>query len=325
MPNATSSATLPQLIATLGPSSFSLAKEMQRAGASAFRVNSSHLTPDQVREHLLHVRTDVGLVPCVVDLQGKKMRIGAMEPRELALGARVAFSDDPNDTESIFVAHPELFEQTAIGERLTLDDHRIEVEVVGRESGRLHTVVCTPGVLSGRKGINRKAHPFELVDLIDRDLETIECCRELEELTFAVSFASDGKEAAWVRRRAPHARVVLKVERQEAVDQLSALAATADEIWICRGDLGAQLGVAAMARAVGKIRPHSYGIPILMAGQVLQHLCTHATPTRSEVCHLHDLLQRGYAGIVLSDETAIGSEPVSAIGWAAQLMKHWAT
>lgn len=325
MPHATPSATLPQLIATLGPSSFSLAKEMYLAGASAFRINASHLAPNQVREHLVNVRTAVGSVPCVVDLQGKKMRIGAMETRELTLGAQVAFSDDPNDRESIFVPHAELFEQTAIGERLTLDDNRIEVEVVGRKSGKLHTLVCTPGALSGRKGINRKAHPFELVDLIDRDRETIECCREIEELAFAVSFASDGTEAAWIRRRAPRARVVLKVEREEAVDQLSALAATADEIWICRGDLGAQLGVAAMARAVGEIRPRSYGIPFLMAGQVLQHLCAHATPTRSEVCHLHDLLQRGYAGIVLSDETAIGSEPVSAIGWAAQLTKHWAT
>ncbi|HMA92177.1 MAG TPA: pyruvate kinase [Polyangiaceae bacterium] len=316
--------TQPQLIATLGPSSFLKAGEMFRAGATAFRINASHMSPVQVREHLLRVRAEVGAVPCVVDLQGKKMRIGSIESRTLEIGAHLDFSNDPDAQGSVFVPHPELFEQTELGERLTLDDSRIEVEVVGRERAVLHTIVHTPGVLSGRKGINRKNHPFELVELIDGDSETLEYCRDIEGITFAVSFASDGLEAVWVRRRAPHCRVVLKVERREATERLAALAASADELWICRGDLGAQLGIAAMAHAISQIRPRSYGIPILMAGQVLQHLCTHEAPTRSEVCHLHDLLQRGYAGIVLSDETAVGRDPAAAVGWAAQLMEHWA-
>jgi pyruvate kinase len=57
-----------------------------------------------------------------------------------------------------------------------------------------------------------------------------------------------------------------------------------------------------------------------MAGQVLEHLTQHADPTRSEVCHLHDLLARGYAGIVLSDETAIGADPLRATLLAAELL-----
>ena len=90
---------------------------------------------------------------------------------------------------------------------------------------------------------------------------------------------------------------------------------------MCRGDLGEQLGPGALGRFVGSLSPAHFRCPVLMAGQVLEHLTAHAEPTRSEVCHLHDLLARGYAGIVLSDETAIGARPAHAVGQAAALVR----
>lgn len=309
-----------RLIATLGPSSFDQAEALIEAGATEFRLNASHLTSRQVRDCLIRLRAVLPTTRCVVDLQGKKMRIGNMDPRRLEEGDRVAFSDDPDEARSIFVPHPELFEQAAVTERLTLDDNRIEIELQERGPRRLIGIVRRAGVLRARKGINRPHHPIELRDLPKQDLETIAACLDQDAVAFAISFASDGLEATWVRRRAPHCPVILKVERREALDNLHTLAENADELWICRGDLGAQLGFCGMARAVASIGPRGYARPILMAGQVLQHLCEHDTPTRSEVCHLHDLLACGYAGIVLSDETAIGHDPVAAVRWAARLM-----
>lgn len=310
----------PRLIATLGPSSFEHAEALVQAGASEFRLNASHLTPEQVRERLLQLRAVLPEFPCVIDLQGKKMRVGQLEPRRLDLGDRVVLSDAPGDPSRIFVPHPELFEQLSIGESLSLDDHRIELEIVERITHGVIAVVTRPGILQSRKGINRPCHPIELRDLPEHDQTTIGLCSEIDAISFAVSFANDGSEAGWVRRRAPHCPVILKVERSEALKELSQLARNADQLWICRGDLGAQLGLIRMAREVAEIQPLSHAVPILMAGQVLQHLFEHAEPTRSEVCHLHDLLARGYAGIVLSDETAIGHAPIAAVRWAAQLM-----
>jgi pyruvate kinase len=94
-----------------------------------------------------------------------------------------------------------------------------------------------------------------------------------------------------------------------------------DALWVCRGDLGEQLGPAALARFVGSFSPADLPRPVLMAGQVLEHLTEHAEPTRSEVCHLFDLWQRGYAGVVLSDETAIGRRPAHAVARAASLVR----
>jgi pyruvate kinase len=131
----------------------------------------------------------------------------------------------------------------------------------------------------------------------------------------------DGGEAAWLRARGRR-RVILKIERDEAIRSLLSTSAAADEVWICRGDLGAQLGLQAMARAVHSVDPRQIAVPVLLAGQVLEHLTHHAEPTRSEVCHLHDALLRGFAGIVLSDETAIGVDPVNAVRWAARLLRE---
>ena len=139
-------------------------------------------------------------------------------------------------------------------------------------------------------------------------------------LSLAISFVADGDELDWARRRAPGRRVIAKIERREASLRLESIAERADEIWICRGDLGAQLGLAAMASWVARCSPGTIPRPVLMAGQVLEHLTKHATPTRSEVCHLHDLVTRGYAGIVLSDETAIGSHPELAVRTAVDLI-----
>lgn len=247
------------------------------------------------------------------------MRVGAIEPLRLDLDAQLVLSST-RDGEGVFVPHPELFQQVAIGERLSFDDGKIEVRVVARESTRLIARVQRPGVLSARKGLNRVEHPIELRDLAEADQQTVSRCLAVPGVDFAVSFASDGTEAAWIRRRAPDRRVILKVEREEALVHLAALAAQADELWICRGDLGAQLGLSNMARAVARIEPRRYAVPVLMAGQVLEHLTQHDQPTRSEVCHLVGLISHGYAGVVLSDETAIGIAPANATRWAAQLM-----
>jgi pyruvate kinase len=73
------------------------------------------------------------------------------------------------------------------------------------------------------------------------------------------------------------------------------------------------MGLGAMAHWVSGFDPTSLPCPVWMAGQVLEHLTTHQMPTRAEVCNIYDLVARGYSGFVLSDETAIGSDPAGAV------------
>jgi len=92
---------------------------------------------------------------------------------------------------------------------------------------------------------------------------------------------------------------------------------------LCRGDLGAALGMPAMAEVVHGFlgSMHNTTTPMLLAGQVLEHIGNAPVATRAEVCNLYDILARGYAGVVLSDETAIGRYPVEACRTAALFRK----
>ena len=312
------------IVATIGPASYALVGELVRAGAAALRLNASHLEPGALAERAAQARRAAPDAPIVVDLQGAKMRVGALAEREVRAGTVVRFAVEPARADDVPLPHPELFAAAAAGETLTADDGRLRFAVRGRGDGWLEAEARVAGVLRPRKGVNLLEHPVRLAGMTAADAARLDAVRDLPGVQVAWSFALDGTEAEWVRARRPGTPVIAKVERREAVDALVEIAGRVDAVWICRGDLGEQLGPADLGRFVSSLDPGRCAGPVLMAGQVLEHLTAHRQPTRSEVCHLHDLVARGYAGIVLSDETAIGTDPVNAVAQAASLARAFA-
>lgn len=307
------------LVATLGPASFGLENALVDAGVSAFRLNASHLAPEELDVALTRARHARPRTPIVVDLQGAKMRLGRFAARKVREGEAVRFAVEPESETVVPIPHPELFRSVAHGQTLSCDDDRLRLRVGRCDEKELEAVCLGDATLRPRKGVNLLEHPVRLDDLTAGDVRHVEVAARHERVLVAISFLLDGSEADWVRRRAPGLSVIGKVERRGALERLEAIAEAVDALWICRGDLGAQLGSRELGRWVSGFRPDTLSRPVLMAGQVLEHLTEHAEPTRSEVCHLHDLAGRGYAGIVLSDETAIGRDPVRAAARAAEL------
>ena len=309
-----------QIVATITARNFSLCAQLAQAGATAFRLNASHMDASGLRRAVDSIREALPGAPLVVDLQGAKMRLGRFTERAVSSGEVVRFAFEASGG-AIPLPHAELFAAVKAGETLRCDDDRLRFSVKSVSAKELTATALGTGPLRPRKGVNVAEHPVELADLTAFDLGFIDALREVASISWAFSFMNDGREAAWLRRRLPGAYVIGKIERAEAIANLSAVDATVDAIWICRGDLGAQLGPSALARFVAGLKPGALKHPVLMAGQVLEHLTAHAEPTRSEVCHLYDLVERGYAGIVLSDETAVGSDPVNACTRAAALSR----
>jgi pyruvate kinase len=237
------------------------------------------------------------------------MRLGHFADRQVRHGERVRFSL-LRDEDAVPLTHREIFGSITIGETLSCDDDRLRFRVESVRSEMLETVSLSDGFLLPRKGINVLEHPVTLNDLSEFDLR---CIQAAGQANFAFSFMKDGSESQWIRRRAPGCAVIGKIERGEAIDNIHAIVRAVDSVWVCRGDLGAQLGPAALARWVSAYDPRIEPCSVLMAGQVLEHLTSHAEATRSEVCHLFDLVRRGYSGFVLSDETAIGIDPVRTV------------
>jgi pyruvate kinase len=280
------------------------------------------MSPADVARHAEIALRETPDLACIIDLQGAKMRLGFFDAREVHAGQELGFSESAVcEGADLPLPHPELYTAVSPGEVLTIDDGKLEVAVERIEPKRLSVRVVRGGWIRPRKGINRQTHPIDPGSLCETDRAVIRACRHLDGIEYAISFISDGREAEWVRALTP-SRVILKIERDESIRSLLTTSARSDEVWICRGDLGAQLGLNAMARAVHDIDPGDLDVPVLLAGQVLEHLTHEVEPTRSEVCHLYDVIARGFSGIVLSDETAIGINPENAVRWAARLLRE---
>jgi len=301
-----------EVVATLGPASWHLAPTLRDEGVTAFRLNASHMTPEEVASKTEGILRRLPRFPLVVDLQGAKMRLGQFPPWKVRAGEEIRFSVRMHEG-TIPIPHEEIFRSARPGDTLSCDDDRIRFLLDAVNESELVGRALVEGILLPRKGVNVIEHPVVISDLSNSDLARLSAAANSGCTTYAISFMKDGGEADWVRRRIPGAVVAGKIERAEAAANVEAIAREVDSLWVCRGDLGAQLGPASLARWVSGFRPSALSCPVLMAGQVLQHLATNAEPTRSEVCHLFDLVSRKYAGFVLSDETAVGADPVRAV------------
>ena len=318
-----------EIIATLGPGSSSpqIWQGMIGAGASAFRLNTSHLTLDEMHHWLQEIgsfyRSAGKEIPLVLDLQGSKWRLGKFAPFELVAGQviELVHSGSSRDERTLPVPHLDFFAAaTSSGREIVLNDAKIHLELQDSGAGVMRARVIQGGPVSPGKGITYLFSDYRKEELNKKDRAILGQTRGLEFLRYALSYVQDAAEMAAYRSQIGSSRyLTAKLERRAAVEQAERVAEHSDELWLCRGDLGAELGEAGMAVAVHDFseKVRQLPVPALMAGQVLEHMAQERTATRSEICYLLDTLRKGYRGFVLSDETAIGKYPVESCRAAA--------
>ncbi len=317
-----------EIVATLGPGSraASLWTALLDAGATAFRLNTSHLSESQLQTWLTELEPILAAhptVPLVLDLQGSKWRLGEFATCTLEAGQPIEFVCAPtSDWPGVLpVPHRDFFQAAEVSSReIVLNDARVIVWREAQTTDRLRARVIRGGELSAHKGITYAASEYRQETLSAKDRAIFEHTQHLPGVRYALSYVRDAAEMSKYRAHfGSTAYLIAKLERGPAMAEAAQIATSADELWVCRGDLGAELGLRGMAIAVRDLAPliPALPIPALMAGQVLEHMTAQPTPTRSEVCHLWDVINAGYRGVVLSDETAIGQQPIESVRIAA--------
>lgn len=318
-----------EIIATLGPASDAQAvwRSLLAAGVTAFRLNTSHLELGQLWTWLERLAPFLNAwqprPALVLDLQGSKWRLGQFAPLELEEGQTIelVLAASTEQPDRLPVPHADFFKAALLsGPELRLNDAKVHLRVEAIAGEHVCARVTRGGSLSPRKGITFLASDFRSETLSEKDQEILRQTKDLQGIRYAISYLRDAAEMHRSRTRlGPDAYLIAKLERAPAMAEAAQIAAEANELWVCRGDLGAELGLPAMARSVSSLSGQVRGLncPVMMAGQVLEHMTAAATPTRAEVCAMHDALALGYGGFVLSDETAIGRGPVEACQAAA--------
>ena len=323
-----------RIVCTIGPSSISpqVMRSMIQSGMDVARLNFSHGDPDTHREAAANVREALEAVGRPVallgDLQGPKIRTGTVEGtfQKLVRGRTIELVGgqrrEPNQIE---VSHVELVHALRPGDRVLLDDGRIELAVRAVEDGRAEASVVRGGLLGERKGVSVPGRPLALPALTDKDLEDLRLAMELDVDYLALSFVRRPEDIlACQEHISSHQRqipVIAKLEKLEAIRNLSKILEVADAVMVARGDLGVELKLGDLPAVQKDVidRANRAGVPVITATEMLESMVTSNRPTRAEASDVANAIWDGTDAVMLSQETSIGAHPVEAVRAMARI------
>ena len=320
-----------KIVATLGPASESpeILERLIKAGVNVVRLNFSHGTPEDHRQRAENVRAaanKLGLcVGILADMQGPKIRIGKYKNGKTMLEPGQKYIIDGNldldsgDDERVGLTYKALVGDVEAGARLLLNDGLIVMDVDEVVDQEIRCTVVVGGVLSNNKGINRAGGGLSAAALTDKDKEDIKTACAIGVDYIAISFPRNGADMAYarslVRAEGSNAGLVAKVERAEAIENLDSILEESDVVMVARGDLGVEIGDAAVPPAQKRImrKAPAYNCPVIVATQMMESMCENPIPTRAEVNDVANAVLDGTDAIMLSGETAAGKYPVEAV------------
>lgn len=328
-----------KIVCTLGPASCEHGPllEMARAGMDVARFNFSHGSHEWHAERfkiLRDVEREVKRpLAALQDLSGPKLRIGDLPPEgvELVPGNRVRLSTDefePGEEPRISVPIPELVSLLAPGNSVYLDDGQIELSVVAERADEVLCEVVHGGTLRSRKGVSAPAVPFQIASLTSKDYKDLDFGLALGMDWIAVSFvrrASDLEPVRAVsRRRGIEAKIIAKIEKPEAVENLEEIIAAADGIMVARGDLGVEMPLYKVPVIQKELIRQcvSRGKPVITATQMLESMTQSPRPTRAEVSDVANAIFDGTSAVMLSAETAVGANPAQTVATMAAIAQY---
>lgn len=327
-----------KILATLGPATDppGVLEDLFRAGVNVVRLNFSHGDPSgqakraaAVRLAAQRVGAEVGIL---ADLPGPKIRIERFADGKVMLKAGdrfdlVASADaPPGDASQVGVSYLGLPGDVTQGDVLLLDDGLMQLRVERVEGERVVCSVLNDGALSDRKGLNKQGGGLSLGALTERDKEIIAYVAGNIGVDFiAVSFCRNAEDMNEARRIArangSDAALVSKIERTEAIENLSEIIDASDVVMVARGDLGVEIGDAELPGLQKKIIRESLARNrvVITATQMLQSMVESPIPTRAEVLDVANAVIDGTDAVMLSAETAAGAWPVKAVEAMARI------
>jgi len=205
------------------------------------------------------------------------------------------------------------------GHDVLIDDGLVRLRVEEVAEGRALCRVIVGGEVKAHKGVNLPGVPLPIPSLTQKDVSDLEFALGLGVDFVALSFvraAADVRDLqAMIRQYGSPARVIAKIEKAEAVDALDDILAVADGVMVARGDLGVEIGAAAVPLLQKRIilRSLERGLPVITATQMLESMVSQPEPTRAEASDVANAILDGTSAVMLSEETAVGEYPVEAV------------
>ena len=331
-----------KIVCTIGPASNSEEKiaALIAAGMNVARLNFSHGT---IAEHEATIaalrrvsRRMSKPVSILQDLQGPKIRTGTLVGGEaVMLKDQAAFTITTRDVvgtaSEVSTTYTGLPEDVHRGDRLLLDDGRLELAVENVEGSNVYTRVVHGGLLREHKGINLPGVMVNIPSLTEKDREDLEFGVAQQVDMVAMSFVRRPEDVATVKRAlveidpaAAKLPIIAKLEKPAALDNLDAIIQVADGVMVARGDLGVELSPQEVPTAQKRIiaAANRERKVVITATQMLESMMTNPLPTRAEASDVANAIYDGTDAVMLSGETATGQYPIEAVRMMAAIIRE---
>ncbi|MGC4059129.1 MAG: pyruvate kinase [Chitinophagaceae bacterium] len=320
-----------KIVATVGPACNTYDKllELVQEGVNVFRLNFSHGTHEQHLEVISHIHNINESFPfniaILADLQGPKLRVGEIENgvMELKKGDIFYFTNDYKlgNFDGVYLSYPNFHNDVKVGETIMIDDGKIEVKVleIGADT-RVKVEVTTPGDLTSKKGINLPDTKISLPSLTEKDLADIDFIVQNRIDWVALSFVRTAADITGLReilksKGYDHMKIIAKIEKPEALNNLREIILASDAVMVARGDLGVELPlerIPMIQKTIVRKCIHR-AKPVIIATQMMESMMDRTRPNRSEITDVANAVLEGADAVMLSGETAMGKYPARVI------------
>jgi pyruvate kinase len=319
-----------KIVATIGPASSTkvILKEMIREGVNVVRLNFSHGTYED-HQKVIDIVRDLNdgndeNTAILADLQGPKLRIGEVENGAIKLKSDSTITISTSEgigTDSVLYTNYDNFARDVNpGELVLLDDGKIELEVLETNNAdQVKLEVRYGGKLTSNKGINLPNTVLSLPCLTKKDLQDLDWALENEVDWIGLSFVRSSNDIvelkSIIEERKKHTRVIAKIEKPEAIEDIDQIIEKTDAIMVARGDLGVEVPMQTVPliqkMLIQKCIENSK--PVIVATQMMESMIENVSPTRAEVNDVANAVLDGTDAVMLSGETSIGKYPVNVI------------
>src|SRR6186713_3080925 len=328
-----------KIVATVGPACDTYDKllDLVRAGVNVFRLNFSHGSHEDKGKIIEHIRNINKKEPYNIailgDLQGPKLRVGEIENGhiEVVEGDILTFTNEKviGNKEKIYVSYPNFHSDVKIGNTILIDDGKLEVRVLSIEKNNdVKVVVTLGGALSSKKGINLPDTKITLPALTDKDLVDLDFIIDQKLDWVALSFVRNVKDLIILRNKLEEkkskTKIIAKIEKPEAVENIRDIIVESDGIMVARGDLGVELPiekVPLIQKQIIKKCLHR-AKPVIVATQMMESMIERTKPNRSEITDVANAVLEGADAVMLSGETATGMHPVLVVETMTKIIRE---
>lgn len=327
-----------KIVATIGPSSYdkALLKEMFAAGLNVARINFSHSNHQEAKQIFdwvqeLNQEEDRN-VAVLGDLQGPKLRLGNVEENQkIKKGHEIIITTDEciGNSSRVYITYPNFPKDVKIGDNIMLDDGKLILRAEStNERNEVKARVIQGGELKSKKGVNLPNTKISLPCLTPKDLADLDFSLKIGVEWIGLSFVRNVEDIIElqeiIKKNDSHARVIAKIEKPEAIQQIDQIIIQSDAIMVARGDLGVEVPMERVPNLQKLITRKciKHSTPVIIATQMMESMMESLSPSRSDVNDVANAVHDRVDGVMLSGETSVGKYPVGVIKVMNKVVKN---